>query len=140
MTSYHYDSDGDEDLFVGSRLIPQKYGLPATSYILENNGEGIFTDLSQLIAPELKNLGMVTDAEWIDYDNDNDIDLIVVGQWMPITIFENNDNRFTKNLKLGLDNSNGWWNTFSEVIYIDNDGFDDLLVGNQEKIPDLNQA
>ena len=104
MISYDYDSDGDEDLFVGSRLIPQKYGLPATSYILENNGDGIFTDVSQLIAPELKDLGMLTDAEWIDYDNDNDIDLIVVGQWMPITIFENNDNRFTKNLKLGLNN------------------------------------
>ena len=75
---------------------------------------------------------MVTDAEWIDYDNDNDIDLIVVGQWMPITIFENNDNRFTKNLKSGLNNSNGWWNTL-EVADIDNDGFDDLLVGNQGK-------
>ena len=85
-----------------------------------------------MIAPELKDLGMVTDAEWIDYDNDNDIDLIVVGQWMPITIFENNDNRFTKNLKLGLNNSNGWWNTL-EVADIDNDGFDDLLVGNQGK-------
>ena len=132
VISYDYDSDGDEDLFVGSRLIPQKYGLPATSYILENNGDGIFTDVSQLIAPELKDLGMLTDAEWIDYDNDNDIDLIVVGQWMPITIFENNDNRFTKNLKLGLNNSNGWWNTL-EVADIDNDGFDDLLVGNQGK-------
>ena len=84
-----FDNDGDYDLFVGIRLIPQNYGLSASSYILKNDGKGNFTNVTNEIAESLNNLGMVTDAKWLDIDNDKDMDLVVVGHWMPITIFEN---------------------------------------------------
>ena len=127
-----FDSDGDYDLFVGSRLVPQKYGIPASSYILRNEGDGSFVNMSDSIAPSLKDLGMVTDAKWFDYDRDNDLDLVIVGHWMPVTIFKNDNNIFTKTIQKNLLNSNGWWNTI-HVSDLNNDGFEDLIVGNQGK-------
>ncbi len=127
-----FDSDGDYDLFVGSRLVPQKYGIPASSYILRNEGDGSFVNMSDSIAPGLKDLGMVTDAKWFDYDRDNDLDLVIVGHWMPVTIFKNDNNIFTKTIQKNLLNSNGWWNTI-QVSDLNNDGFEDLIVGNQGK-------
>jgi len=127
-----FDSDGDYDLFVGSRLVPQKYGIPASSYILRNEGDGSFVNMSDSIAPGLKDLGMVTDAKWLDYDRDNDLDLVIVGHWMPVTIFKNDNNIFTKTIQKNLLNSNGWWNTI-DVSDLNNDGFEDLIVGNQGK-------
>lgn len=127
-----FDSDGDYDLFVGSRLVPQKYGIPASSYILRNEGDGSFVNMSDSIAPGLKDLGMVTDAKWLDYDRDNDLDLVIVGHWMPVTIFKNDNNIFTKTIQNNLLNSNGWWNTI-HVSDLNNDGFEDLIVGNQGK-------
>ena len=127
-----FDSDGDYDLFVGSRLVPQKYGIPASSYILRNEGDGSFVNMSDSIAPGLKDLGMVTDAKWLDYDRDNDLDLVIVGHWMPVTIFKNDNNIFTKTIQKNLLNSNGWWNTI-HVSDLNNDGFEDLIVGNQGK-------
>ena len=127
-----FDSDGDYDLFVGSRLVPQKYGIPASSYILRNEGDGSFVNMSDSIAPGLKDLGMVTDAKWFDYDRDNDLDLVIVGHWMPVTIFKNDNNIFTKMIQKNLLNSNGWWNTI-HVSDLNNDGFEDLIVGNQGK-------
>ena len=82
-----YDGDGDLDLFVGGRVIPGKYPYAPKSFILENN-EGKFTDVTSEIAPGLSEIGMVTSGIWSDYDNDSDLDLIVVGEWMPITIFK----------------------------------------------------
>ena len=87
VKNYDYDNDGDQDLFVGTRLVPQKYGMPSNGYILNNDGKGNFTNVSNLIAPELNKIGMITDAEWTDYDMDGDIDIILVGHWMPITLF-----------------------------------------------------
>ena len=91
-----FDNDGDQDLFVGIRLIPQKYGLPANGYILENDGEGIFKNITDSIAPDLKKVGMITDASWIDFDKDGDQDIIVVGHWMPITLYTNHSGKFQK--------------------------------------------
>ncbi|MFS4492292.1 VCBS repeat-containing protein [Maribacter sp. 2308TA10-17] len=131
--SYDYDKDGDLDLFVGGRLIPGNYPLPANSYILENvstKGVPKFVDVTKKIAPDLENLGMVTDAKWTDYDNDGWIDLIVVGEWMPITIFKNNKGTFeniTENLN--LNNSTGWWFSINQGDF-DNDGDIDYVVGN----------
>ena len=127
-----FDSDGDYDLFVGSRLVPQKYGIPASSYILRNEGDGSFVNMSDSIAAGLKDLGMVTDAKWFDYDRDNDLDLVIVGHWMPVTIFKNDNNIFTKTIQKNLLNSNVWWNTI-HVSDLNNDGFEDLIVGNQGK-------
>ena len=89
-----FDEDGDLDLFIGVRLKPGLIGVPQNGYILENNGRGEFTDITLNVAPEMIGLGMITDAEWADFDNDDDDDLIIVGEWMGIKVFENNDSNF----------------------------------------------
>ncbi|MCH8331863.1 MAG: VCBS repeat-containing protein [Bacteroidetes bacterium] len=83
-----YDGDGDLDLFVGGRLTPTKYPFAPRSFILNNEG-GKFTDVTEDIAPGLLEPGLVTSAVWSDFDNDQDLDLIVVGEWMPIGIYQN---------------------------------------------------
>jgi enediyne biosynthesis protein E4 len=129
-----YDKDGHPDLFVGGRIVPGKYPLPANSYILKNNGkkgsELKFENVTASIAPELLNLGLVTDAVWDDFDGDGNIDLIIVGEWMKIHFFKNSSNRFTDVTdQLGFKETTGWWNSISTVD-IDKDGDNDYLVGN----------
>jgi len=125
-----FDSDGDLDLFFGGRLIPSAYGLPASSTLMENDGHGIFSDVTDKIAKDLLDVGMVTDAVWTDYDNDNDLDLIVVGEWMPIRIFANKQGKFEEvTEEMGLGKTNGFWNTLVKKD-LDGDGWEDLIVGN----------
>jgi hypothetical protein len=124
------DADGDLDLFVGTRLIPGKYLQPASSYMLINNN-GKFTDLTSQIVPALQNIGMVTDAVFTDVDSDNDLDLIVVGEWMKIVLLENQNGVFIdSSKKWGLDdNTRGlWWSITASDL--DNDGDDDYILGN----------
>ncbi len=125
---FDYDNDGDVDLFVGGRLIPGKYPFPADSYLLNNN-EGVFSNVTRDIAPDLIALGMVTDAVWADYDNDNDSDLIIGGEWMPLTILENSGTHFEKMTPAGLENSTGWWFSLAANDF-DNDGDIDFVAGN----------
>ena len=125
-----YDKDGDLDLFVGIRFKPGSIGVPQNGYILENNGKGEYTDVTLELAPELIGLGMITDAKWTDFDNDNDHDLIIVGEWMGIKLFENDNSNFTEISKdVGLKNTSGWWNRIASSD-IDNDGDIDFIVGN----------
>jgi len=130
---YDFDKDGDLDLFVGGRLIPGNYPSPANSYLLENvseNGNVKFDNVTDKIAPMLTKLGMVTDATWSDYNNDGQIDLIVVGEWMPITILKNTNGVFenqTENLDLAQ--SNGWWFNIEKADF-DGDGDEDYIIGN----------
>ncbi len=125
-----YDKDGDEDLFFGSRFVPGLYGVPASSYLLENNGRGQFTNVTETKAPGLIELGMVTDAVWTDFDGDDDPDLVIVGEWMPVRLFANQRGIF-KELQTveGLEHSHGFWNTI-EVSDLDNDGDEDFIIGN----------
>ncbi|WP_341215791.1 VCBS repeat-containing protein [uncultured Wocania sp.] len=122
------DNDGDLDLFVGGRMIPNKYPYAPESYILINEN-GRFYNKTASIAPAIKNVGLVTDAIFTDFDNDNDEDLIIVGEWMPITIFENNNGTFNLVVNDSLKNTEGLWFSI-ESADIDNDGDMDYFVGN----------
>ena len=124
-----YDKDGDLDLFVGGRQRPGKYPYPTNSYILRNDG-GVFANVTTEVAPELVEPGMVTSALWTDFDNDNDKDLIVVGEWMPIRFFENNNGKF-KDITdpIFKENNVGWWWSINGGDF-DNDGDIDYIVGN----------
>ncbi len=124
-----YDGDGDLDIFVGGRQIPGKYGLSTDSYLLKNEN-GVFKDVTETDAPEFINNGMVTDAIWTDFDSDKDLDLIVVGEWMPITFYENEAGKFRDiTSELSMENTNGWWNSIEKADF-DNDGDEDYVIGN----------
>ncbi len=125
-----YDKDGDIDLFVGGRIQPGRYPYAPDSYILENDGSGRFTDVTDAIAPQIRNAGMVTSAIWTDFDNDGWTDLLVVGEFMPVTFFRNEGGeRFETNSNLTIENSSGWWNSVTGGD-IDNDGDIDYVLGN----------
>ena len=118
-----FDADGDIDLFLGGRCTPGNYGLPPRSFLLLND-QGRWQDAT----PEsLAGVGMVTDAVWTDTDGDQDQDLVVVGDWMGITIFKNNQGRLGQ--AQVLPNSNGWW-TRVEAADLDQDGDTDFVLGN----------
>ncbi|MBK8500837.1 MAG: VCBS repeat-containing protein [Saprospiraceae bacterium] len=123
------DGDGDLDLFVGGRLVPGKYPQPAHSYLLENR-KGIFVDITKDNASELLKPGMVTDALWSDYNRDGWKDLILVGEWMPITIFQNREGHLTRiKTDSTLASSTGWWFSIAEGD-VNSDGRMDYILGN----------
>lgn len=123
------DQDGDQDLFIGERIKIGKFGAACSGYILTNDGRGNFTDQTTLVAPLLKNIGMITDASFSDLDGDGDEDLIIVGEFMSIEIFENQQGHFEPVKYTLHDQLKGWWNTI-HVSDIDGDGDQDIIAGN----------
>ena len=126
------DRDGDADLFIGGRVVPGQYGIDPQSRLLINNGNGEFKDeTSRFSNKNDGKLGMVTDAIWIDIDQNDRVDLVVVGEWMPITILIQNDAGIfeDKTDDYGLANTNGWWNTIAAHDF-DKDGDIDFVAGN----------
>ncbi len=123
------DNDNDLDLFVGERTIPNAYGMPGSGFLLINDGTGKFTEQSASLAPEFKNLGMITDAIFIDINKNGYKDLVIVGDFMGVEVFENQQGKFKKNKNNALSNLKGWWNTI-EKSDLDNDGDFDLILGN----------
>ena len=125
-----WDGDGDTDLFIGSRALPGQYGVPAASYLLKNDGKGKFENVTATVSPSLGEFGMVTDAAWTDVDDDDDLDLVVVGDWSAVTIFKNNGANLERLFNTeGLGKTAGWWNSILPID-LDDDGNMDFVVGN----------
>ena len=125
------NGDGHPDLFVGGRVVPGRYPEVPESYILINDGRRHFTNQTQQWAPQLQHIGMVTDAAFADMNGDHKPDLVLVGEWMPVTILINSNGKLTDQTKDYLDKDySGWWNKL-EVADLNHDGFPDLIVGNE---------
>ncbi|MGI8633972.1 MAG: VCBS repeat-containing protein [Segetibacter sp.] len=122
------DGDGDLDLFVGGRVVSGAYPVTPKSFILKNQN-GKFTDVTLEYCPELQYAGMITDALWSDFDNDGKVDLIVAGEWMPVTFFKNTGQKLVKVTNSGIENHLGWWNSLVAGDF-DNDGDIDYIAGN----------
>ena len=130
ISSDDIDNDGDKDLFVGTRLNPGSYGTQTKNFILINNGKGIFSDATSQYLGNDKIMKMVTDSEFIDIDNDGKNELVVVGEWMPVLVFKNLNNKFLNiSDSLGLSKTNGLYNEV-HCLDINNDGFNDIIIGN----------
>jgi enediyne biosynthesis protein E4 len=121
-----FDGDGFNDLFCGMRLKAGNYGTAVNGYLLKNDKKGGFDNVSPQLAPELKDLGLICDAQWTDVDGDKDLDLVVVGEWMPVCVFVNEGGKFRKTT---LPNTNGWWNAL-EIADFNGDGLPDLVAAN----------
>ncbi|MBL0741249.1 VCBS repeat-containing protein [Chryseolinea lacunae] len=128
-----YDRDGDLDLFIGGRLVPGEYPMPADSYILRNDSKPNacrFTDVTRDVAPGLLKAGLVTSALWTDVDNDGWVDLLLVGEFMPITCYRNNNGKsFARWGTESFAHSSGWWNSLTAGDF-DHDGDTDYVAGN----------
>jgi hypothetical protein len=128
-----FNRDGKTDLFVSGRVLPWNYPKPVSSFILRNDSDKRhvkFTDVTAEVAPDLKNIGMVCDALFTDFDNDSQIDLILAGEWMPITFLKNVDGKY-KNItsNSGISDKYGWWNSIVAGDFR-HTGRTDYIVGN----------
>ena len=128
VTVGDYDNDGDQDIFIGGKQTPGYYPFAPRSYLLENNGEE-FIDVTEK-SVDLMGPGMITESVFSDFDQDGDLDLVCVGEWMPVSFFENNDSKFenvtdTYNPKKSV----GWYMSISTGDF-NQDGRDDYIVGN----------
>ena len=125
-----FNGDGHPDLFIGSRVVSRSYGLIPKSHLLQNDGKGHFTDVTLEKAPDLSSAGMVSSATWIDYDHDGKLDLVVVGEWMPVRVFHQENGKFVDRTKeAGLSGTNGWWNSV-QAVDLRGNGRQDLVLGN----------
>lgn len=130
VTAHDFTGDGNMDLFVGVRLRPFSVGTPVNGYLLKGDGSGNFENVTEQWAPDLQEIGMITDAIWADVTGNDQKELIITGEWMPIRIFENSGDQFTEiTAELGLENSNGWWNSITAGD-INGNGRIDLVAGN----------
>jgi ASPIC and UnbV/FG-GAP-like repeat len=128
-----YDRDGKLDLFISGRVDPGNYPKPVSSFIYHNDskdGHIHFTDVTNTVAKDLVNIGMVCDAVWTDFDNDGWPDLILAGEWMPVTFLKNDKGVFKDVTgSTGVGDKTGWWNSITAGDF-DNDGDIDYIVGN----------
>ena len=127
-----YDRDGDLDLFIGGRVLPGKYPQPVSSIILQNDskaGAVKFTDATAEVANSLIDIGLVCDALWTDFDNDGWEDLVIAGEWMPLTFLKNKQGKLERLTDSGIEQHKGWWGSLVAGDF-DNDGDMDYIAGN----------
>ncbi len=129
IAPHDFDGDGDMDVFVGSRSVPGTYGIDPAHLFLENNGDGSFTDATERIGYVLRYAGMITSAIWVDIDDDGKKDLVTTSEWSIPKVYKNSGRRLSR-LATSLDSLHGWWNVV-ETADLDNDGDNDLIIGNQ---------
>jgi len=111
VSAIDIDNDGDEDLCITSNVVAHQFGQTPKQYILKNNGNGEFKDVTNQISKDFRTIGNVYDIVWKDLDNNGFKDAIIVGHWMPITIFMNDGKQLSLAVNNGLENTSGWWNT-----------------------------
>lgn len=127
---FDYDQDGDLDLFVGGRVSPGMYPKPPRSFVLQNNG-GRFSDVTATVAPSFAEIGMISDLQKADLDGDGKPELLLCGEWMPITVFQYDGKQFQNiSARFGLQNSTGWWNCLL-VADLNGDAKLDIAAGNE---------
>lgn len=125
-----YNGDGHTDIFVGGRVVPGRYPEAPESYLLLNDGKGKFTNVTKQWNAQLPAIGMVTDAVWMDVNSDQRPDLLLAGEWMPLTVMVNTGKSLEdKTLDYFGKKYSGWWNTL-HVVDIDGDGREDIVAGN----------
>ncbi len=134
VSASDFDKDGDLDLFICGRVKLEKYPFPERSFLLRNDSQGPdairFTDITLESAEDLQYTGLVSSAIWTDYDLDGWTDLILVGEWMPITVFKNVEGHLeNRTSSSGLSDYTGWWNSIVGADF-DMDGDIDYVVGN----------
>jgi ASPIC and UnbV/FG-GAP-like repeat len=133
VRAFDFNRDGKPDLFVSSRVDPWNYPRAVSCFIFRNDsGNGVtkFTDVTDDVAPGLKNIGMVCDALFTDFDGDGQTDLILVGEWMPVSFFKNTNGKFENvTAALGMGDKTGWWNSIVAGDFR-NTGRMDYIVGN----------
>ena len=129
ITVADYDGDGDQDMFIGGRMIPHKYPQSPRSYILQNN-DGRFRDVTAEVCSDLLSPGLLTGAIFTDFNNDKQPDLVICGEWMPVRFFTNNNGKFLETTaSTGLQNMSGQWRSLQSAD-IDKDGDMDFIAGN----------
>jgi hypothetical protein len=128
IAPFDFDADGDIDIFIGSRSIVGTYGVDPDHLLLQNDGTGLFTNITERAGYDLKDAGMITDAQWLDIDGDGKKDLVTVSDWGSPKIYKNSGRRLS-NFTSSLDSLSGWWGAV-EGRDLDNDGDQDLILGN----------
>jgi len=128
ISTADFDADGDQDILIGTRNIPGAYGISANAYLLENDGKGKFTEATKKYAPQLANIGMLTSAIWIQKKDSPYPDLVLVGEWMPLQYFKNENGKLSLTTDSTFKDA-GWWQSLTAVD-LDQDGDQDIVAGN----------
>jgi hypothetical protein len=129
VKAFDYDNDSDLDIIMGANSLPQQFGKSAKNYVFENDSHGHFKDISATKAQSFSTIGLIEDIEIVDVNNDQFLDIIAVGHWMPISIFINDGKQFILQSNNTLQKTNGWWNTIKAEDF-DKDGDIDFVAGN----------
>lgn len=131
VVAWDYDEDGDQDLLVGGRVKAGAFPQAPLSYVLENQGSGNFTNATDKVFPEFKTLGMITDLQTADLDDDGRLELVVCGDFLPIQIFVFQASSFVNTTTdWGLGNTTGLWRKVT-ITDVDQDGKKDIIAGNE---------